>query len=357
MLRLMLQSRSLDVRGDHNTLVRRLQSTLEDGNPSATSSPGLQGSTGSIQRLPQPDFSPSQMETLAKLIQDGVLAALETQRLGNPASSPQAAQLQEISEAAKQASENAQLAVDKANQALAVAGTSGTSRPTPGTSPTLAQVAAATKQKILAGEYIDFSVLLPDQIDFEASTDFTLQCDTSNTTSPLRITTKPKTRKITSIEQWLSAFSTYMHVVVSGFPHRALELLKYQDTIRLAAQKFKGMAWFVYDQTFRRRAAIDPSITWDRVDLELWTVTFVGNARPHCPVCASINHTANFCPLRDTSRSQRPDRRRTYCYEFNKRTGCSRSNCSFPHCCSTCGEAHSAVSCTANKDTTTKKSR
>ena len=101
-----------------------------------------------------------------------------------------------------------------------------------------------------------------------------------------------------------------MQVVVSGFPSRALELCRYQDNIRLAAQKFKGMAWYVYDQTFCRRAAIDHTIRWDRVDLELWTVTFVGNARPHCPTCASIHHTANSCPLRDYSnRSQKSDRR------------------------------------------------
>ncbi|KAK3698538.1 hypothetical protein QZH41_014467 [Actinostola sp. cb2023] len=40
-------------------------------------------------------------------------------------------------------------------------------------------------------------------------------------------------------------------------------------------------AWLTYDESFRRRAAYDRTIPWDRIDLELWTVTFAGLAKPH----------------------------------------------------------------------------
>ena len=73
----------------------------------------------------------------------------------------------------------------------------------------------------------------------------------------------------------------YMLVIVTAYPRRALELIKYQQIISRAVTKFKGLAWLSYDQQFRRRASSDLSLQWDKVDLELWTVTFSGLAKPH----------------------------------------------------------------------------
>ena len=65
-----------------------------------------------------------------------------------------------------------------------------------------------------------------------------------------------------------------MLVIVAVYPRRALELIKYQQIISRTVTKFKGMAWLSYDQQFRRRAAYTLSLSWDTIDLELWTVTF-----------------------------------------------------------------------------------
>ena len=79
-----------------------------------------------------------------------------------------------------------------------------------------------------------------------------------------------------------------MLVIVAAHPRRALELVKYQQIISKAVSKFKGMAWLSHDEQFRRRAAYDLNLPWDKIDLELWTVTFSGLAKPHCCVLQPV---------------------------------------------------------------------
>ena len=79
-----------------------------------------------------------------------------------------------------------------------------------------------------------------------------------------------------TFQKWLDVYMVYMLVLVTAYPRRALELIKYQQIVSRAVTKFKGLAWVSYDQQFRRRAAYNLSLSWDKVDLELWTVTFAG---------------------------------------------------------------------------------
>ena len=55
----------------------------------------------------------------------------------------------------------------------------------------------------------------------------------------------------------------YMLVIVTAYPRRALELIKYQQIISRAVTKFKGLAWLSYDQQFRRRAGRDDCTAWN----------------------------------------------------------------------------------------------
>ena len=60
---------------------------------------------------------------------------------------------------------------------------------------------------------------------------------------------------IDTFQKWLDAYMVYMLVLVTIYPRRALELIKYQQIISRAVTKFKGLAWVSYDQQFRRRTA------------------------------------------------------------------------------------------------------
>ena len=140
----------------------------------------------------------------------------------------------------------------------------------------------------------------------------------------------------------------YMLVIVTAYPNRAVELIKYQQIISRAVTKFKGLAWYTYDEHFRRRAARDLSISWDRIDIELWTVTFTGTAKPHCSICSSPYHQSDDCPHQEPSK--KPRQSALVCFDFNKPSGCQRRTCHFPHTCCRCGSSsHALFSCPSSK--------
>ena len=206
------------------------------------------------------------------------------------------------------------------------------------------------EDKILRGEYIDFCLLLPDFMYRSQAPALQLRYEDSSPGSqgsPLTLVRRKKP-VIDTFQKWLDAFTAYMLVIVAVHPTRALELLKYLQTISKAVTKFKGLAWLTYDEQFRRRAAYDLSKPWDKIDLELWTVTFSGLAKPHCSVCSSPYHQAEDCPNQDPSR--KPRRQALVCFDFNKPSGCQRRSCYFPHHCRRCGSAnHAQFNCSGPK--------
>ena len=206
------------------------------------------------------------------------------------------------------------------------------------------------EDKILRGEYIDFCLLLPDFMYRSQAPALQLRYEDSSPGSqgsPLTLVRRKKP-VIDTFQKWLDAFTAYMLVIVAVHPSRALELLKYQQTISKAVTKFKDLAWLSYDEQFRRRAAYDLSKPWDKIDLELWTVTFSGLAKPHCSVCSSPYHPAEDCPNQDPSR--KPRRQALVCFDFNKPSGCQRRSCYFPHHCRRCGSSnHAQFNCSGPK--------
>ena len=90
-----------------------------------------------------------------------------------------------------------------------------------------------------------------------------------------------------------------MLVVVNAYHGRVAELIKYLQIISHAETRFKGLTWRHYDTQFRRRTAHDLSLNGALVDLELWTVTFSGQAKPHCFLCSSPYHGQGDCPIAD----------------------------------------------------------
>ena len=201
------------------------------------------------------------------------------------------------------------------------------------------------EDKILRGEYVDFTLLLPDSLSRPQVPEIQLRVDdsTPGSASPVSMVCKRKP-VIDNFQKWLDAYTAYMLVLVASYPRRSLELLKYQQIISRAATKFKGLAFLAYDEQFRRRAAYDLSISWDQVDLELWTVTFSGLAKPHCLLCSSPYHSQTDCPSADPSRL--PPKNGPVCFRFNRTSGCTASACPFPHVCRRCrSTTHSILNC------------
>ena len=201
------------------------------------------------------------------------------------------------------------------------------------------QIAAITK-----GEYVDpasllpFSSLLRDRVN----SNLKLQVGNEGLTIPLPSPTQRP--KINCIDRWLDAFAIYSSVILSSYPSRGVDLFSYQQLIRESARKFPGMAWYVYDVEFRRRASHNLSKKWGERDVQLYLDTFTGIPKANiCKSCSSSDHFTDSCPLAPRSKDSQGPHRTELCYNFNKGVPCARTPFLYRHQCNKpgCTAAHS----------------
>lgn len=69
---------------------------------------------------------------------------------------------------------------------------------------------------------------------------------------------------------WLPAFLIYVTAFVRVQPAKYFEMIKYICIIFRAFSSHKGLAWLSYDQAFCIKAAMQPDLPWDKLDIELW---------------------------------------------------------------------------------------
>ena len=197
-------------------------------------------------------------------------------------------------------------------------------------------VPAAYVKQIQSGEFFDLSKLLPS--DFPATDDgepvvLTLE------NSIIRVKkSNPPTQKITNIEQWTTAFTTYMGVLTSKFPGRSQELLQYMSLIRHAAQTHRGLGWCIYDHKFRRKAALNATLKWSEIDQQLWLCIFTVSPemlRREYPLFS------NGPQLTTSSGAVRGG----ICHEYNRKGLCKYTQCSYRHVCNRCSGSHPGYQC------------
>ena len=75
-------------------------------------------------------------------------------------------------------------------------------------------------------------------------------------------------------------------------PNRVPEMMAYMIQIIRASQEYEGLAWFAYDEAYRRQAAITQHYEWSRINPSIFSVCFTGRARRGQDVNgASVLHT------------------------------------------------------------------
>ena len=199
-----------------------------------------------------------------------------------------------------------------------------------------------TSTAITNGEYVDFATLLPmtSLLTDTIHSHLNLKVGDQGLTIPLPSSSKRP--KITSIDRWLDAFAIYFAFIESVYPSRAADLIAYQQLIRDAARTFPGMAWYVYDVEFRRRASHNLSAKWGERDVQLYLDTFTGLPKSGCRSCGSTDHLSDTCPL-SPRRSRDALTQSDLCYNFNKGRPCARTPCPYQHRCNQpgCSAAHS----------------
>ena len=200
----------------------------------------------------------------------------------------------------------------------------------------------ATSTAITNGEYVDFVTLLPMTFLLTDTIQSHLNLKVGDQGLTIPLPSSSKRPKITSIDRWLDAFAIYFAVIVSVYPSRAADLIAYQQLIRDAARKFPGMAWYVYDVEFRRRASHNLSAKWGERDVQPYLDTFTGLPKSGCRSCSSTDHLCDTCPL-SPRRFRDALTQSDLCYNFNKGRPCARTPCPYQHRCNQpgCSAAHS----------------
>ena len=76
-------------------------------------------------------------------------------------------------------------------------------------------------------------------------------------------------KKVTNIQQWITAFNIFASVYAERGSGDAPKLLKYCEVVRDLSQK--SADWLFYDEQFRYlRQSAPQSYPWDQIHWELW---------------------------------------------------------------------------------------
>jgi hypothetical protein len=181
---------------------------------------------------------------------------------------------------------------------------------------------------------------------------------------------KLNVRKVTNKDDWTSAFIRYMAVYCDKNPTKTVALLRYFDTVRLAADKFGGLGWRAYDEQFRLLVAENPDKNWSHIDSHLWLLCMTPSAEsiqkiPTSAYAGNPQIGITKPPFQQNRRNNQPNKSlvvlakqgliargirmegRTggkFCKYYNY-GNCSNQDCIFPHVCRKCGGDHTVAQC------------
>ncbi len=181
---------------------------------------------------------------------------------------------------------------------------------------------------------------------------------------------RPSLREVPSLQSWMYCFAAYMAVRTSDPQLRGM--LAYCRLIIREALRHGGNGWQEYDRTFRRQAAIDPTMAWNVLVPSLQAATLLGNRGTSgtcCTICMEPDHQTTQCALTGTQqpvrqsvppldtrrgvdnsrRFPRPPRRPetllSICASWNRGTCTFPGTCTYRHTCAVCQLSHKGIDC------------
>ena len=131
-----------------------------------------------------------------------------------------------------------------------------------------------------------------------------------------------KKQMVTNIDQWMSAFQTYVATYATRSLGDTPALIKYDTVIRELATS--GDNWKFYDENFRKLRE-SQGAPWDQIHLELWL-----RSQSFRTTTGELNRGLNMIP-------------KGFCWRF--RMGVYCSGCSYKHQCFHCEESHPVTKC------------
>ena len=200
-----------------------------------------------------------------------------------------------------------------------------------------ARVSSKTKAKIWANEYIDFGVLLsvaPPRERYALS-----MTSSGGVSGQPHLTLEPyhTPKKVTTIQQWITAFNIFVTIYSEKAAGDAPKLMKYCEVVRDLSHK--SADWLFYDEQFRYlRQSAPHRYPWDQIHWELWLramSNFCGKT-PSSAGADKANARVRFRPT--TSRFPKGT-----CWTFHAGKQCR--GCQYEHVCFKCKAKHPASQC------------
>ena len=127
-------------------------------------------------------------------------------------------------------------------------------------------VSPKLKEQIWSDQFIEFHTLLPSY-KHESNLQF------KDLEGTLYLAPAKQSRHL-SLNDWVSAFTTYMSVYVAKYPDQNITMLKYLQIVRGIG--LKGGDFRRYDETFRRLRQVS-RIPWNVVHTELYMQVMMNN--------------------------------------------------------------------------------
>ena len=114
---------------------------------------------------------------------------------------------------------------------------------------------------IASGEFFELAKLLPKNSNkLNVGSDSSDNVGFTIFSAGISLTPR-KPQVLTNIEEWTTAFNTYMIIIVQKFPNRASELLQYMEIICHAAKAHDGLGCCIHDHKFRHKAAASRTLS------------------------------------------------------------------------------------------------
>lgn len=220
--------------------------------------------------------------------------------------------------------------------------------------PISAHIPTKIKDKIWNGEFIDLNMLLKSAKDL--ANESNIHGNLAIRGGVLSIIDNKKF-SIKNIHLWTSAFMIFMDIMLEKWPTKGQELLKYMQSVRLAASRGYSGDWVNYDEQYRLKKARYPNSSWAQVDMELWLICISSQRsnfvnREQMSMDNSVQglwqKDDNSYPLLSNSNNVTSKRTMSlrYCIVYNKGQRCTYGrSCRFQHKCQKCTGNHPASFC------------
>jgi hypothetical protein len=202
--------------------------------------------------------------------------------------------------------------------------------------PLACTVSDEMKAKIWANQYINFGQLLPEEENFDKPTTITVE---RNMFNKPQLAFQEHSKKIKTLDQWITAFSIYMTIYCQKYQDAVGDLMKYMETVREIARD--DGQWLKYVQKFRK-SKCQLRVSWANMHQELWL-----KAMHKTPDLTQeiINGTVQqnvHVGGQNCSNVQRIPN--GYCVRYHTNNFCQLP-CRYTHKCYVCTKLHSASKC------------